>query len=114
MVMEELSQLMGLKSASGAVIVNEKTGLPYHDWQFRNDWREIADACGIPRNVKNMDSRAGGITEATDADIPLEHIRHAATHSNIETTQRYSRGFIEKVNRVMRERSAYRNKKGTN
>jgi len=57
-----------------------------------------------------MDSRAGAISEATDAGADLEHVRHAATHSDIAMTQRYSRGSVEKVENVQRLRTKHRNK----
>ena len=75
--------------------------------------REFIDKAGVPKNVKNMDSRAGGITEATDAGAELEHVRHAATHGDISMTQRYSRGSVEKVAEVMKRRTAHRNKTRT-
>jgi hypothetical protein len=53
-------------------------------------WRKVATAAGVPKTVYNMDSRAGAISEATDAGAELEHVRHAATHSDISMTQRYS------------------------
>jgi hypothetical protein len=68
----------------------------------------MANAVGIPKGVYNMDSRAGGITEASDAGAPMEHIRHAATHSDIATTQGYSRGGATKTANVLEMRAAYR------
>lgn len=65
-------------------------------------------ACGIPDDVKNMDSRAGAISEATDAGADLEHVRHAATHSDIGMTQKYSRGSADKVAGVQRKRTEHR------
>ncbi len=56
MVREELEQ-MGRK-ASGPVIVYERSRLPYQTYQFRREWRKVADAAGIPKDVMNMDSRA--------------------------------------------------------
>jgi hypothetical protein len=107
MVMEELQRL-GSRPASGPVIVRESTGRPWRTVDYRQKWREIARACGVPDSVKNMDHRAGGITEASNAGAPLEHIRHAATHSDIQTTQGYSRGGEEKTASVQRLRSAHR------
>jgi hypothetical protein len=108
MVMEELARTG--RKASGAIIISERTGLPYVDHDYRHQWRAIADACGIPRSVRNMDSRAGGISEATDAGADLEHVRHAATHSDIAMTQKYSRGSTDKVAKVMELRTAHRAK----
>jgi hypothetical protein len=112
MVMEELA-LLGGRRLSGPVIVGEKRGRPWNSKYFCHAWREIATAAGIPKSVRNMDSRAGAITEATDAGADLEHIRHAATHSDIKMTQRYSRGATDKSAGVMKLRVEHRNKKGT-
>lgn len=110
MVMEELAKL-AVVPTTGPVIISEKYGLPYISHEFRHKWREIAKAAGVPDQVFNMDSRAGAISEATDAGAELEHIRHAATHSDIAMTQRYSRGSIEKTANVMKLRVEHRNKK---
>ena len=114
MVMDELAkQFPNGLPASGPVIVYEKTGKPWSQTYFRQAWRDIANECGIPKTVRNMDSRAGAITEATDAGADLEHVRHAATHSDIGMTQRYSRGDAGKTANVMRLRSEHRNKTRT-
>lgn len=113
MVLDEL-KLIGALPDTGPIIVCEATGLPWTASSFRKTWRELATECGIPKSVRNMDSRAGAITEATDAGADLEHVRHAATHSDIGMTQRYSRGDAEKTANVMRKRMEFRaNKKGT-
>jgi integrase-like protein len=111
MAVEELANFAGTKE--GPVIVSEWTGRPWTAVQFRQIWRELADACGIPKTVRNQDSRAGAISEASDAGAPMEHIRHAATHSNISTTERYSRGAADKGANVLKMRVAHRNKSGT-
>ena len=54
MVLEELAR--GRKS-QGPMIVYEKNQLPYKSPQFRTLWRKIADAAGIPKHIRNMDSR---------------------------------------------------------
>lgn len=111
MVMEEIAHTP--LRADGPLIFSETRGRPWTGDEFRDEWRKIADVCGIPRAVKNMDSRAGAITEATEAGIDLEHIRHAATHSDIGMTQRYARGSEQKIAAVMDARAAHRNKKAT-
>jgi hypothetical protein len=95
---------------TGPIIKREATGMPWSANAYRKQWRKIADAAGVPKDVWNMDSRSGAITEATDAGAELEDVRHAATHSDIAMTQRYSRGSAEKVAKVMRLRVAHRNK----
>jgi hypothetical protein len=120
MVMQEFDrQFPGFKTlgraalpASGPIIINERLRLPYETQEYRRQWRICADAVGVPRAVKNMDSRAGGITEATEAGADIEHVKHAATHGNISMTQRYSRGATEKIAGVMDKRAAHRNKTG--
>jgi hypothetical protein len=119
MVMEELALIYGQGftradlPASGPIIINEKNGRPWLANEFRRWWRKIAKDAGVPVTVRNMDSRAGAISESTDAGADLEHVRHAATHSDIGMTQRYSRGSQDKVAGVMEKRVAHRNKTGT-
>lgn len=117
MVVEELTLAYGgmdrsLMPIGGPVIVYEKTKLPWSANEFRRYWRQCADAADVPKSVRNMDSRAGAISEATDAGAELEHVRHAATHSNISMTQRYSRNPAEKIVGVQNMRVAHRNKPG--
>lgn len=115
MVVEELTIRFGgtdraLMPASGPIIVSEEIDRPYHAGPFRRIWRKAADACGIPKEIFNMDSRAGAISEATDAGAELEHVRHAATHSDIAMTTKYSRGAAGKIANVQQLRNAHRNK----
>ena len=119
MVLEELAAVAGVTPgalarehlpASGPIVVCETTGTPYSAAEFRRKWRICADLAGVPKEVKNMDSRSGAISEATDAGADLEKIRHAATHSDISMTQRYSRGSVEKTAEVMQLRKDYRSK----
>jgi hypothetical protein len=119
MVLEELVGGLNLVSglnrtkfpSTGPMIIREKTGLPWQAHDFRAFWRAVATAAGIPKNVWNMDSRAGAITEATDSGAPLEDVRHAATHSNVAMTAKYSRNSEGKTARVMDMRVAFREKK---
>jgi len=111
MVMEEFAKL-GELPKKGPVIVFERKQKPYNAYDFRRFWRRLANKCGIPNTVRSMDSRAGAITEATDAGADLEHIRHAATHGDIAMTQRYSRGGEAKTANVLRQRVEHRNKSG--
>lgn len=111
MVIEELAlQYPDGLPASGPIVVSEMDGKPWDAVEFRRWWRACANACGIPKTVRNMDSRAGAISEATDAGADLEHVRHAATHSNISMTQRYSRGAEQKIENVQKLRIQSRNK----
>lgn len=122
MVMEELRRFIGVRAdatitrdmlpAAGPIIVNDRTKFPFAAVTYRTRWRALADGCGIPKSVRNMDSRAGAISEATDAGAELEHVRHAATHSDIAMTQRYSRNGQNKTAGVQMKRVEHRNKRG--
>lgn len=104
MAMEELQftiDFLGERPRSGPVVICEATGTPWSTAEFRRKWRIVATAAGVPKAVLNMDTRAGAITEATEAGAELEHVRHAATHSDISMTQRYSRGAREKTDNVL-------------
>lgn len=117
MVMEELDLMFpgwgGDRAnlpANGPILISETHGVPWIANEFRRHWRIIATVCGVPRSVRNMDSRAGAITEATEAGAPLESIKHAATHADIQMTQRYARNAEEKAADVAQMRVAHRNK----
>ncbi len=56
MVREEF-QGLDVAKLSGPMMISERTGLPWRGHEFRRSWRKIADACGIPKTVFNMDSR---------------------------------------------------------
>lgn len=111
MVMEELPLPRDQYPANGPVIISETTALPWDPAQFRVRWRKIARLCKIPDSVKNMDTRAGAISEATEAGAPLEHVKHAATHSDIAMTQRYSRNADDAIAGVQKIRVKHRNRK---
>jgi hypothetical protein len=112
MVLAELRRL-DIIPKRGPIIVHDRLRRPWHSQAFRVAWREMATSVGVPKEVRNMDSRAGAISEATDAGAELEHVRHAATHSDIAMTQKYSRGSEEKIAEVQRLRVEQRNKTGT-
>jgi len=67
---------------------------------YAREWRIVARAAGIPDHIKNMDARAGAMTEADDAGASLDDIRLKAGHSNASTTVRYVRGLSGKSNNV--------------
>lgn len=110
MVMEEIA-LLEDRPTRGPIVISEYTMQPWMVTHFRRRWRQLAVAAGVPKSVRNMDSRAGAISEATDAGAELEHVRHAATHGDISMTQRYSRNARDKTDNVLRLRAAHRNKK---
>jgi hypothetical protein len=57
--LEKIKQRLGSLPTQGAVIVNEKTELPWDYDTFRARWRSIADAAGLSKDAKYADSRTG-------------------------------------------------------
>lgn len=104
MIREELKRLRAIPK-QGPIIVNETTGLPFKSYEFRRKWRLVATEAGVPKVVFNMDSRAGAITEAFEAQADADFIRQTATHSDLAITQGYNRGdHLKKSSEVMRKR----------
>lgn len=115
MIMELIADRVGPEKRIGPVIVCESTGLPYRQRHFMERWRECADTAGVPREIWQMDSRAGGITEATDADgseEALDAVRQGAGHSHITTTLGYSRDTLTKDRKVAQLRVKSRKNEG--
>jgi hypothetical protein len=102
-----------LLPASGPIVICDTNGLPWTNTEWRRKWRKVANACGIPKNVWNMDSRSGAISEAIDAGMPIEWVRHAATHSDVSQTADYDRGQAKATAKVMTARVKNRNKSET-
>lgn len=75
----------------GAIIKGEH-GLPIRQRSYSNWFRDIATAAGLPKEVWNMDSRAGGASEtfaASGGDIKL--IQSLLRHTTEAMTWRYIR-----------------------
>lgn len=106
--LRSILDLVPAEKRIGPMIIDEGSGLPYRHRHFTEVWREIADACGIPKDVWNRDSRAGGVTEGSDAGADLEHLRHHANHANSATTAKYNRRTVNKTRAVAGLRVAYR------
>jgi len=95
----------------GPMIIDEKSRRPYAEDAYAREWRVVARAAGIPDAVKNMDARAGAISEADDALAPLDEIRSTAGHSQASTTIRYVRGSAGKSKHVAELRRLHRERK---
>jgi hypothetical protein len=74
MVLKELELKFGSIArnkmpASGPIIVAETSGFPWYAVEFRRNWRLAADKAGVPRTVKNRDSRPSSKPERDDGDL---------------------------------------------
>ena len=109
--LQKMLDMFPASSRIGPMIKCEATGLPYRRRHYADVWRALATEAGIPKSVWNRDSRAGGVTEGSDAGADLEHLRHHANHKNSQTTQRYNRTTLEKTRQVAKLRVAARSDK---
>jgi hypothetical protein len=74
-------------------------------------FRQIARTAGILDDVWNMDTRAGGATEADEAGAALEAIQGSLTHAKDGSTLRYlRRGRSKQIGLVADARSARRHR----
>jgi hypothetical protein len=92
---------------AGAIIKGEG-GLPVRQSSYGKWFRQIARAAGIPDEVWNMDSRAGGATEAEESGADLDAIQANLTHSDKRTTIRYLRQRAKKIATVADARARKR------
>ncbi len=95
----------------GPMIISETTGNPYRPDDYRIKWRKIATAAGVPRDIWNMDSRAGGITEGDEAGAEPRDLQRHATHADFKTTSRYVRSTLGSTEKVATLRVARRKEK---
>jgi hypothetical protein len=71
LVKAELDRMTKLPT-SGPVIISEESLLPYLDDTFRRQWRKIAAAVGIPKHMKNMDTRSSRKRRTSEDDEESE------------------------------------------
>lgn len=98
-VIEELERIPK-KDRVGPVIISEATGEPYKHRTFTQTWRRVANAAGLPSAVKNMDARAGAISEAYDGGAEETDVMKHAGHKNRQTSARYNRGSLAQTSKV--------------
>jgi hypothetical protein len=56
MVMEEINRVP-MEKRKGPMIICEFTMLPWSVNEYRRKWRKVADKAGVPKSIKNGDSR---------------------------------------------------------
>lgn len=87
-------------------VIRQKNGMPYPKRLWAQKWRLYADAAGVPREIKMMDTRAGAINDAKNAGADPVQLRNMANHADISTTNRYLRERVEDTARVIALRTA--------
>jgi hypothetical protein len=103
-----LLELVPHDQRHGAIVKGEGD-LPVRQTSYGKWFRQIARAAGIPDDVWNMDSRAGGATEAKEAGAALKDIQGAMTHAEEGMTLRYiRRGPDQEISAVAQARSRKR------
>jgi hypothetical protein len=112
MVMEELAHFV---EREGPMIVNRGTGLPYRPVAFNEGWRKDYEAAGIPKEIWNRDTRAGGITEGRLSGASQDDRRRLAGHAEADQTGEYERGIVDlQAHRnVMAARRQFRERNGS-
>ena len=103
MVMEEIGRIP-IERRVGPMIVSERTGVPYKHRKFTEVWRRVANAAGVPRDVWNMDARAGAISELYDSGATATDAMKHAGHQDPKRSARYTRGSLEQTRRAARLR----------
>lgn len=93
------------------VILSEETGKPYKKRNFAKWFRIVADHAGWPKDLFNMDSRAGAVTEAVDGGAERLAIRAHSGHETDAMPSRYNRGSERQAANVAKIRRAVREQK---
>lgn len=93
LVMRVLKLIAPEKRVFGPVIIDERTKRPYAEHAYRQQWKLIARAAGVPEDVKNMTSRAGAISEMRASGVSLDVAQKVAGHTDPHVTQIYDRDY---------------------
>ena len=110
MAIEELKRVP-VEKRIGPVIADEAAGRPYAENRYQQEWRKVANAAGVPKDLWNMDARSGAATEADDAGASRSDLQRGMGHSDPKTTTRYVRGdALPSARRVATLRVAHRSK----
>ena len=102
----------GTARGVGPVVIDERSGRPWHANHVSRTFRKIARSCGRPDEVWNMDSRAGTVTEGFAAGAQLIDMMRAATHTQLSTTMLYNRDRLGPTSRVHQLRAEKRQRHG--
>jgi hypothetical protein len=112
MIMEDLD-VIPLERRTGPMIIDPKTGRPYTKDRFSKVWKAAKKAAGIPADVWNRDLRAGGTTEAREADAKTDDLKKLVGHTagSKMMADVYDRDKLEAHRRVAKARKTRRDGK---
>lgn len=86
------------KSATGPIVVEERSGNRYVERRMSNVHRRICDAAGLPKDMTFTGFRHGGITEIGDAGE--DDVRPVSGHKTLAVTRIYNKANAEKARRI--------------
>jgi site-specific recombinase XerD len=93
-------------------LVTDDSGVPVRRQYYRDLYRDVGDAAGVPRTVWSVHARHGGATEAQQAGASVADIAEHAQHTDINTTRKhYIEPSVETSRRIARQRVAHRQTK---
>jgi hypothetical protein len=104
---DRLRRLRG-RHPTGPVIVSNRYGLPYEHTAWSAAFRRYRDAAGVPAEIRAMDLRAGGLTEAKSLGADPYSLRDAGQHKQVSTTDKYARARSASANKVIQLRQGNR------
>lgn len=93
----------------GAIIKCERTGEPWHERHYAEVFRDLARAAGLPDEIKSMDMRAGGATEADATEgVTDRKLQDAGGWQDSKTKDRYRRNKQRNAQNVVELRQKAR------
>jgi integrase len=94
------------KSPSIYIVVNESTGRPWQAEVFSHQFRALADAAGIPKELQFRDLRATAATEMKDAGADILDMSTHTGHKTTTMARRYARPTAAQFQRAAAKRQA--------
>jgi hypothetical protein len=92
------------RAAATWVVIHDGTGRAYNEHTFRHDWREIADAAGVPRELQFRDLRATAMTELADGGAGPMQLRTHGGQKTVQIQARYVRPTATQFKEAAKQR----------
>lgn len=81
---------------SPTIVVAEGTGRPYRPDHFRHEFRRIADAAGIPKDLQFLDLRRTAVVRLAEAGATVPQIASVTGHS-IDDTEKIIETYMPRT-----------------